>query len=63
MKNTQQYWSKHIVAIKFQGIKAMIANVRAGIEHIRGAAPQLTQAQRLVCAGALHRRQNPRLCT
>ena len=27
-------------------IKAMIANIRAGIEHIRGAAPQLTGVQR-----------------
>ena len=27
-------------------IKAMIANVRAGVEHIRSAAPQLTGAQR-----------------
>lgn len=27
-------------------IKAMIANVRAGVEHIRGAAPQLTSQQR-----------------
>ncbi len=26
-------------------IKAMIANIRAGIEHIRGAAPQLTGVQ------------------
>lgn len=27
-------------------IKAMVANVRAGVEHIRAAAPQLTGAQR-----------------
>ena len=29
-----------------QRLNAMIANIRAGIEHIRGAAPQLTGVQR-----------------
>ena len=41
--NTIVLWLTHEAANQ---IKAMIVNVRAGVEHIRGAAPQLAGSQR-----------------